>query len=154
MHSRQPPVFHRDLSDRNILIAEDGTVKISDFGQSKLIDDLGQFSRTTQPGAVVYMPPEALKSGSHYTLSVDIFSLGVLMLEITTQQRPQLMLTEIGSKPEVLRRAADLELLGDDHLLKPLIIWCFQEFDRRPTAAIVLGQISVLVSVDQYWNVL
>ena len=148
LHDREKPIVHRDLNDKNVLLAEDGTVKIADFGQSKLIDKPGQFLMSTQqPGAVAYMPPEALDDNPRYTPSVDTFSLGVLMLEITTQQPPQVGLTKIGSKPEVLRRANNLKVLSDGHVLKPLIIWCLQECDSRPSVATVHNQTSTLVSL-------
>ena len=102
---------------------------------------------TRQPGAVSYMPPEVLKESPHYTNTVDTFSLGVLMLEISTQQPPQVGLIDIGRKPEVVRREADLNLLSDDHLLKPLIIWCLQKSQLRPSASVIYNQTTALVSV-------
>ena len=148
LHNCKEPIIHRDLSDRNILLAEDGTAKIADFGQSKLIDKPSKILMgTRQPGAVFYMPPEVLKKEPRYTNTVDTFSLGVLMLEIATQQQPQVEWTEGRTKTEVIRRAEDLNLLNDDHLLKPLIIWCLQQYQCRPSASAVYNQLTALVSL-------
>ena len=148
LHNRAESILHRDLTDRNVLLTEDGTVKIADFGQSKMINKPAQDLMSTQPGAVTYMPPEVLEHNPRYTSSIDTFSLGVLMLEIATQQPPQVGLTEIGKKPEIIRRAVDLEKLDNGHRLKPLILWCLQECDCRPLVATIYCQISLLVSVS------
>ena len=49
---------------------------------------------------MVFMPPEALCQNPHYNEKVDIFSFGVLMLEIATQQEPQPGMEGIGIVPE------------------------------------------------------
>ena len=60
LHERAEPIIHRDLKPQNVHVCEDGAVKIGDFGQSKLLGQPQSYMKTTQPGTVVYMPPEAL----------------------------------------------------------------------------------------------
>ena len=110
-------------------------MKIADFGQSKLLGDLQDTLRTTQPGTIAYMPPEALKKKKTYTAKVDSFSLGVLLLEICIQNPPSTAWDGIGTIEEVKRREDDLRLLDDAHPLKPLIVWCLQYEELRPTVA-------------------
>ena len=86
LHSQDPPLMHRDLTARNVLLDESGRAKIGDLGQSKL--KTAAHFQTRQPGAVPYMPPEALRTQPEYNEKVDIFSFGVLMLEIATQTPP------------------------------------------------------------------
>ena len=54
------------------------------------------------------MPPEAMRKDSHYNEKLDIFSLGVVKLEIATQQPPEVDLVGIGVTPEIQRHGADL----------------------------------------------
>ena len=155
LHERKPPLAHRDLSGKNVLIAKDGSVKVSDLGQSKLLEGGNPFMTTTAPGNTIYMPPEALKGGkSRYSVKIDIFSLGVLMLEIATQIPPQVDLCGIGTVPELERRSDDLAKLPDDNPLKTLIESCLQDNDNnRPDIGdIVLELKKKVCSVGyMYW---
>ena len=137
LHGLKNPLIHRDLSDKNVLLTKDGIMKIANFGQSKLLGDLNDTLQTTQPGTVLYMPPEVLSEEKKktYTAKVDSFSLGVLLLEICTQSPPSSGLDGIHSVIEVKRREDDLCLLNDAHPLKPLIVWCLQYEELRPTVA-------------------
>ena len=134
LHERNPPVAHRDVTDKNVLIGEDGSVRVSDLGQSKLLENGDVYMSTTAPGNVVYMPPEALKSGdSHFSVKVDVFSLGVLMLQIATRCQPTCGLVGIGTVPELERRRGDLSKLSNEHPLKPLIELCLKDdYKNRP----------------------
>lgn len=85
-------VIHRDLKPGNILVAEDGTVKLLDFGIAKLADptliggdDLTHTGVT--PMTVAYASPEQLLGGEVTTAS-DIYSLGVVLYELVTGVRP------------------------------------------------------------------
>ena len=135
LHGLKNPLIHRDLSDKNVLLTETGVVKIADFGQAKLLGDPRDTLQTTQPGTVLYMPPEALAKKKRYTAKVDSFSLGVLLLEICTQSPPSAAWDGIGTIEEVKRREDDLRLLDNAHPLKPLIVWCLQYEELRPTVS-------------------
>ena len=146
LHEREKPIIHRDLKPENVLVWEDGTVKIGDLGQSKLLGQPQSYMKTTQPGTVIYMPPEALRKKPSYTSKVDVFSLGAVMLEVCTQSKPSLSLVGIGTIPEVERREDDLALLEDTHPLKPLIIWCLQDsHESRPGVKATHCQVKLLV---------
>jgi len=85
-------VIHRDLKPGNILVAEDGTVKLLDFGIAKLADPtlLGGDDLThtgVTPMTVAYASPEQLLGGEVTTAS-DIYSLGVVLYELVTGVRP------------------------------------------------------------------
>jgi hypothetical protein len=84
-------VVHRDLSPANILLADDGTPKITDFGLAKLI--VGGGSLRTQTGDLLgtpsYMAPEQAE-GSHRAIGVatDVYALGAILYEMLTGRPP------------------------------------------------------------------
>ena len=140
LHSQNPPLVHRDLTSRNVLLDESRRAKIGDLGQSKL--RTAAHFQTRQPGAVLYMPPEALHTHPQYTEKVDIFSFGVLMLEIATQTPPSVGLDGINTIPEEERRSSDLARLAKDHPLKSLIRSCLKNKPgERPDAATLLEEL-------------
>ena len=150
LHQLTPPMVHRDLNDKNVMFTFDGVAKIGDFGQSKLKQEL--YLTSAQPGMLSYMPPEALDTKNcKYDESLDMFSLGVLMLEIGTQQQPMVNFAGIGSTPEIKRRAKDLQKMGDLHPLKPFILRCLNDYRKqRPNAAEVCTVLSRLEEVRRY----
>ena len=90
LHDRCPPVIHRDLTSKNVLLTSSLVAKITDMGNSRIVNMRpGQMARTLTklPGTAVYMPPEAQHDTSHYGPSLDIFSFGHLALYTLTQVR-------------------------------------------------------------------
>ena len=147
LHQHRPQILHRDLNANNVLMNKVGDiVKISDFGQAKLRTTSIDILSVEQPGCALYMPPEAFGAGARFNSKGDVFSLGVLMLQIATQGDPSCGLFGIGVQPEVERRAADLALLPEDHVLKPLILQCLQdELKARPDAFSIYFCLSLML---------
>ncbi|CAM9226889.1 unnamed protein product, partial [Phaeothamnion confervicola] len=78
--------LHRDIKPQNVLINSRGEVKLSDFGIARELDgdtDLAQ----TMVGTVRYMSPERL-AGKGYDSSADVWSMGIVLLEMATRQLP------------------------------------------------------------------
>ena len=150
LHQHDPQILHRDLTSKNVLMNKAGDiVKISDFGQSKFRPTSKEFLTTQQPGCVVYMPPEALVAEARFNSKGDVFSLGVLMLQIATQTNPTYCLTGIGVQPERERRSADLALLPEDHVLKPLILQCLEDdLQARPDAFSIYFCLTLMLPED------
>ncbi len=79
-------VVHLDLKPGNILVTEEGTPKLLDFGTSKLIDRDGRLT-TTLPATPSYASPEQLRNEA-VTTACDIYSLGAILYEMLAGKRP------------------------------------------------------------------
>ena len=80
-------IIHRDIKPQNVLILEDGRVKITDFGIAMALNSNELTQTNSVMGSVHYLPPEQA-SGSGSTIKSDIYSLGILMFELLTGKVP------------------------------------------------------------------
>lgn len=80
-------IIHRDIKPQNVLIKEDGTVKITDFGIAMASNSNDLTQTNSVMGSVHYLPPEQA-NGSGATMKSDIYSLGILMFELLTGELP------------------------------------------------------------------
>ena len=76
-------IIHRDIKPQNIMILDDGTVKITDFGIAMALNSNELTQTNSVMGSVHYLPPEQA-NGSGATIKSDIYSLGILMYELLT----------------------------------------------------------------------
>jgi serine/threonine protein kinase len=79
-------VVHRDIKPANIMLTSDDHVKVTDFGTAKILQ-YGAQQHTSATGTPSYMSPEQIK-GKGLNGRADIFSLGVMLYEMTTGQKP------------------------------------------------------------------
>lgn len=85
---REQKVIHRDIKPANVLLSTSGAVKIADFGvSSNLRSPFDAVSKYT--GTVLYMSPERIEDKSYY-FDVDLWSLGILLVEAATGRYPYL----------------------------------------------------------------
>ena len=80
-------IIHRDLKPQNVMILEDGRVKITDFGIAVALNSAELTQTNSVMGSVHYLPPEQA-NGSGATVKSDIYSLGILMYELLTGKLP------------------------------------------------------------------
>ena len=80
-------IIHRDIKPQNVLIKEDGSVKITDFGIAMALNSQELTQTNSVMGSVHYLPPEQA-NGNGSTTKSDIYSLGILMYELLTGKVP------------------------------------------------------------------
>ena len=160
LHSHTPPIAHRDLTARNILIDSGLTAKIADLGVARIVNiQPGQLAvtMTAGPGTNLYMPPEAVQEegATRYNIEIDIFSFGVVSLFTLTQTFPKnlkaatyrdpgtkrvLGRTEIERREDYVQKAKTI--LGETHPLVKMTTNCLEyDPEDRPSAMEVLRQL-------------
>eukprot|EP01119_Soliformovum_irregulare_P002302 TRINITY_DN12587_c0_g1_i2.p1 TRINITY_DN12587_c0_g1~~TRINITY_DN12587_c0_g1_i2.p1 ORF type:complete len:647 (-),score=160.39 TRINITY_DN12587_c0_g1_i2:54-1964(-) len=83
LHQMDPAFLHLDLKTANILVDENFTAKVADFGLSQLKAELPM----EKIGSPLYMGPEMLR-GEKYDASADVYSFGIVLWELATEQEP------------------------------------------------------------------
>lgn len=148
LHSCNPPITHGSLNDVNVVLTEEGIAKI-DLGDSTLkVNPVNMLQLL--PEGLQYLPPEASTHIYKAEEATDVFSLGVLLLQIATQKTPSVERDGVGLTPEPERRVDDLEELGDQHPLKAIILQCLQHFPRdRPKVALLSSQVQSLIDSEE-----
>ena len=156
-------LIHRDLSGNNVLMIAGIRAKVTDFGMCKLATINSRTTAMTLcPGNVLYMSPEALNEATSYTAKLDIFSFGVIVIQILTRLFPKptdrfrtVYVPEFHEPlqqviPDTERRQAHLQLISDTHSLKPLAIQCLKKEEERPSALQLSERLSELKQTHQY----
>ena len=139
LHSRSPPVIHRDLSPNNVLLKHlpvFPVAKIADLGVAKIlnVDDKRSAKYLTQvPGTVDFMPPESLPDKPTYDTSLDVFSYGGIILHTVNGKWPtperitayDTVKCRVRGFSEVERRLEHLNAMTEEaKVLRPLVEAC------------------------------
>ncbi|CAI8057174.1 Serine/threonine-protein kinase STY46 [Geodia barretti] len=159
LHERSPPIIHRDLSARNVLLNSGMVAEIADLGVARIVPRMRVAATMTKgPGAIIYMPPEVMESKpgeenkdkkSKYDASIDIFSFGVVAIFTLCQTFPCDLLaptyregrqhkarTELERREEYMRMI--YSQLRDKHPLLQMIEGCLEFPEDRPSIREVL----------------
>ena len=86
-HAHDSYIIHRDLKPQNIMIKDDGQIKITDFGIAMALNSTQLTQTNSVMGSVHYLPPEQA-SGKGCTIKSDIYSMGIIFYELLTGSLP------------------------------------------------------------------
>ncbi|XP_062230146.1 probable serine/threonine-protein kinase At1g54610 isoform X2 [Phragmites australis] len=81
-HCHNNGVLHRDIKSSNLLVSNDGVLKIADFGLATSYDPDNMRPMTSQVITLWYRPPELLLGATHYGVGVDLWSVGCILAEL------------------------------------------------------------------------
>ncbi|KAG8774316.1 hypothetical protein FRC12_002053 [Ceratobasidium sp. 428] len=143
-------VIHGDIKGENVLVAEDGILKLADFGLSVMHDNTFQFSQTDPGGGTSrWMAPELWTEYGQRSSEADVYAMGMTMFEIITGKPPfyeiesthQIVIKVLQERctpqvPELQSETAPPEA----RLMYNILQWCWKYEPReRPTAQEVVA---------------
>jgi len=160
LHSRNPPVIHRDLSPNNILLKHLPLLpvaKIGDLGVAKVIT---KKYHTKAPGTMDFMPPEAFADKPQYDTSLDVFSYGGIILHTVNGQWPKPTAPTTVTTTHQLRGFSEVErrqkyldgMTGEAEVLRPLVEACLDNYPAKRPSIIELSEKIKPLYLDKMTN--
>src|SRR3989338_1545906 len=148
-HLHSEGVIHRYIATRNVLLTHDMTVRVSDFGMSRVITKAEESQVNTTHsniGPVKWMAPESIRK-KEYSEKTDAFSYGVLLWEMYTRREPYEGMAVLDVAVGVAREGLRLEAPADaDPTVQDLMKRCWRlNPAERPTFAEMVAQLDARV---------
>ncbi|CAM6019611.1 unnamed protein product [Sphagnum balticum] len=144
LHRSSPPVVHRDLKSPNLLVDKNWTVKVGDFGLSRLKHNAFLSSKSSA-GTPEWMAPEVLRNELSDEKS-DVYSFGVILWELSTLQQPWAGMNPIQVVGVVGFQHRRLPIPEDvDPAIANIIQACWRMDPRqRPTFSEIMNELKVM----------
>nr|CAB3445605.1 unnamed protein product [Digitaria exilis] len=163
----KPPLIHRDVKSRNILLSTDLSAKIADFGLTKAFSDSKTHISTQPAGTMGYLDPEYILYYLSYQISEksDVYSFGVVLLELITAHSPVVPINDsvsihIGEWVHQNLEQGSIESIVDSRMggdygvnsvwkVADLALHCKHKVSReRPTMTDVVAQIKEIMELE------
>ncbi|KAI4327002.1 hypothetical protein L6164_019509 [Bauhinia variegata] len=146
LHHRNPPIVHRDLKSSDLLVDKNWTVKVGDFGLSRLKDATFLTTKSGR-GTPSWMAPEVLRNEPSNEKS-DVFSFGVILWELMTQSIPWKILNSLQVVGVVgfMDRRPDLPEGLDPHVASVIHDCWRSDPEQRPSFEELIQRMMFLVN--------
>ena len=163
LHSKH--IIHCDFSGNNVLLIARSRAKVTNFGMSMLTNvDVTKSRLTHCPGNAAYMSPEALIEPPIYSEKLDVFSSGVVAIQIITRKfpNPAPNVTRCSDPntssrfsvtlvPEIERRKDHINSIDPKHPMLPVVLGCLSDDEQdRPSARELCRQLVPLKEAPEY----
>lgn len=112
--------IHRDIKPENVMVLPDGTIKLMDFGISKLMANTQMTSPSMVMGTPHYMSPEQLRNSANVDARSDIYSVGVMLYELLTGNTPAGLLQPVSETSHQVPPSLD-----------PIVETCLQQSPEK-----------------------
>lgn len=126
-------IIHGDIKSSNIMLTDDGRIKVMDFGLAHIHGDPNITKKGSTPGTTAYMSPEQLR-GEEVDFRSDIWSLGIVLFEMLTGQTPfqgnfdqAIIYSILHEKPKSLKKI-NPEILDE---LEQLVLQCLEKDPKK-----------------------
>ena len=110
-HAHEKGIIHRDMKPQNIMLLQDGTIKVTDFGIARFSDNVTRTMTDKAIGSVHYIAPEQARGVDNIDGKADIYSVGVMLYEMLTGRLPfeadsavSVAIMQMQNDPEPLRK--------------------------------------------------
>jgi len=140
MHLHQRKILHLDIKAANILLTDDGIVKLADFGVSEKLKS-GLVESTDFVGSPLFMSPEVIRKAG-YNHKTDIWSLGITTIEMVEGRPPNTDINSIEKLPQLAERDPPKfknEKLWSKQMIDFLAHCLIKDVEKRPSAIDLLG---------------
>jgi serine/threonine protein kinase len=146
-------IVHRNLTGQNVLVRSGSRAKVADFGMMKMVHSQQASNphlkhMTMHASSTSYMPPEVFRFPPSYSENIDIFSFGVITLQVITRHFPHPKASKVS---EIERRKSDISTVDLEHILLPFTLSCLKDTDiLRPPAAQLCRKLKQLQESPAY----